>query len=156
LILFRVSNFVDLTGKGGELANGRWHTRQHGRRIVYLSDHPALCLLEMIVHVSREEEMPDTYQLLSLDLSDNLIEQVEPGLLSEDWRSDPTVTQRIGNSWLLDGKSAGLLVPSVIVPVANNCLINPLVPAVATLRPKVVGRFPFDTRLRRKDNAAGQ
>jgi RES domain-containing protein len=102
----------------------------------------------MIVHVSREEEMPDTYQLLSVDLSDDLVEQVQPGLLSEGWRSDPNVTQRIGNSWLLEGKSAGLLVPSVIVPVAHNCLINPRVPAVASLRPEVVGRFPFDTRLR--------
>lgn len=148
MILYRVSNFADLTGKGGELADGRWHTRQHGRRIVYLSDHPALCLLEMIVHVSREEEMPDTYQLLSVDLSDDLVEQVKPGLLSDGWQSDPTVTQRIGNSWLLEGKSAGLLVPSVIVPVAHNCLINPLLPAVASLRPEVVGRFPFDTRLR--------
>lgn len=147
MILYRVSNFADLAGKGGEWADGRWHTRQQGRRVVYLSDHPALCLLETIVHVSREEELPDTYQLLSVDLPDDLIEQVEERLLSEDWRSDPTVTQRIGNSWLLEGRTAGLLVPSVIVPVAHNCLLNPLVPAVASLRPEVVGRFPFDARL---------
>jgi RES domain-containing protein len=147
LILYRVSNFADLAGKGGELADGRWHTREQGRRIVYLSDHPALCLLETIVHVGREDELPDTYQLLSLDLPNDLIEQVEEKLLSEDWRSDPTVTQRIGNSWLLEGRTAGLLVPSVIVPVAHNCLLNPLVPAVASLRPEVVGRFPFDARL---------
>jgi RES domain-containing protein len=147
LILYRVSNFPDLTGKGGELADGRWHTRQPGRRVVYLSDHPALCVLEAIVHVSREEELPDTYQLLSLDLSDDLIEQVEENLLPEDWRSDPTITQRIGNSWLLEARSAGLLVPSVVVPVAHNCLFNPLVPAVAGLRPEVVARFPFDARL---------
>jgi RES domain-containing protein len=98
LILYRVSNFADLTGKGGELADGRWHTRQQGRRVVYLSDHPALCLLEAIVHVSREEELPDTYQLLSVDLSDDLIEPVEQNLLPEDWRFNPTLTQRIGNA----------------------------------------------------------
>jgi RES domain-containing protein len=148
LILYRVSNFADLTGKGGELADGRWHTRQQGRRVVYLSDHPALCLLETIVHVSREEELPDTYQLLSLNLSDDLIEQVEESSLAEDWRSDPTITQRIGNSWLLEGRSAGLFVPSVSVPVAHNCLFNPLLPAVTSLRAEVVGRFPFDSRLR--------
>jgi RES domain-containing protein len=147
LILYRVSNFADLAGKGGELADGRWHTREQGRRIVYLSDHPALCLLETIVHVSREDELPDTYQLLSVDLPDDLIEQVEESLLSGDWRSNPTITRQIGNSWLLEGRTAGLLVPSVIVPVAHNCLLNPLVPAVASLRPEVVGPFPFDTRL---------
>ena len=147
MILYRVSNYADLAGKGGELADGRWHTRQQGRRVVYLSDHPALCLLETIVHVGREEELPDSYQLLSVDLPDDLIEQIEESLLSEGWRSDPTVTQQIGNSWLSEGKTAGLLVPSVIVPVAHNCLLNPLVPAVATLRPEIVGRFPFDARL---------
>ena len=147
MILYRVSNYADLAGRGGELADGRWHTRQQGRRIVYLSDHPALCLLETIVHVGREEELPDTYQLLSVDLADSLIQQIEASLLSEDWRSDPTITQQIGNSWLSEGKTAGLLVPSVIVPVAHNCLLNPLIPAVASLRPKVVGRFPFDARL---------
>lgn len=147
MILYRVSNFADLTGKGGELADGCWHTRQQGRRVVYLSDHPALCLLETIVHVGREEELPDSYQLLSLDLPDSLIEEIEGSLLSEGWRSDPTITQKIGNSWLSEGKTAGLLVPSVIVPIARNCLLNPLVPAAASLRPKVVGRFPFDARL---------
>ena len=147
MILYRVSNYADLAGKGGELADGRWHTRQQGRRVVYLSDHPALCLLETIVHVSREEELPDSYQLLSVDLPDDLIEQIEESLLSEDWRSDPTITQQIGDSWLAEGKTPGLLVPSVIVPVARNCLFNPLVPAVASLRPEVVGRFPFDGRL---------
>jgi RES domain-containing protein len=150
LILYRVSNYADLAGRGGELADGRWHTRQQGRRIVYLSDHPALCLLETIVHVGREEELPDSFQLLSVDLGDDLIEEIEESLLSESWRSDPTITQQIGNSWLSEGKTAGLLVPSVIVPVAHNCLLNPLVPAVASLRPEIVGRFPFDARLLRR------
>jgi RES domain-containing protein len=72
---------------------------------------------------------------------------VEQNLLPEDWWSDPTLTQQIGNAWLLEGRSAGLLVPSVIVPVAQNCLFNPLVTAVADLRPEVVVRFPFDARL---------
>jgi RES domain-containing protein len=147
LILYRVSNFADLAGKGGELAEGRWHTRQHGRRIVYLSDHPALCLLETIVHVEREEELPDTYQLISVDVPNDFIESVDPSLLPENWNSDLRVTQQIGNQWLSRRQKGGLLVPSAIVPVAQNCLLNPLLPEIASLMPKVVGRFPFDTRL---------
>lgn len=155
MILYRASNFADLTGNGGELADGRWHTRQQGRRVVYLSDHPALCLLETIVHVGREEELPDSYQLLSVDLGDDLIEQIEERrLLSENWRSDPTITQQIGNSWLSEGNTAGLLVPSMIVPVAYSCLLNPLVPALASLRPEVVGRFPSNARLLREEHEA--
>ena len=48
--LWRISNYADLSGAGdGLLAAGRWHTR--GRRIVYLADHPASALLEMLVHM---------------------------------------------------------------------------------------------------------
>jgi RES domain-containing protein len=149
LILYRVSNHPDLTGEGGELADGRWHTRQMGRRIVYLSDHPALCLLEMLVHVGMEEEMPDSYQLLSVELPDGLMESLDPGLLPQDWQTNLNATQQIGNHWL-DMQKAALLVPSVIVPVAKNCLLNPLAPGIAGLKPKILGRFPFDRRLVRQ------
>jgi hypothetical protein len=106
-----------------------------------------LCLHEAIVPVSREDELPDTYQLLSVDLSNDLIEPVKQNLLAEDWRFDPTITQRIGNTWLLEGRSAGLLVPLVTVTVPHNCWFNPHVTAVTDLRLEVVGRFPFDARL---------
>lgn len=148
MILYRVSNHADLTGKGGELADGRWHTRKSGRRIVYLSDHPALCLLEILVHIELEEEMPDTYQLLSVDVPEHLIASLDPALLSPDWHTNTAPTQRIGNNWLEEMKG-GLLVPSVVVPLAMNCLLNPLLPEIANLKPNVLGRFPFDRRLLR-------
>jgi RES domain-containing protein len=147
LILYRVSNHADLTGRGGEFADGRWHTRQQGRRVVYLADHPALCLLETIVHVERDDEMPDTYQLLSVEIPDHLIEPIDSSLLSLDWQANIALTQDIGNNWLSASSKAGLLVPSVIVPVGKNCILNPLVPEIANIKPQVVGRFPFDKRL---------
>jgi RES domain-containing protein len=148
LILYRISNYTDLTGRGGELADGRWHTRQQGRRIVYLSDHPALCVLEALVHIERDE-MPDTYQLLSVEVPDTLIETLDLRQLPKDWQNDTSVTQRRGNEWLAAATKAGLLVPSVIVPLARNCILNPLVSESASLNIDVVGRFPFDARLLR-------
>jgi len=149
LILYRVSNHTGLTGKGGELADGRWHTRQLGRRIVYLSDHPALCLLEILVHIENEEQMPDTYQLLSVDVPDRLIEPLDRESLPDGWQNNPAATQLIGNDWLAS-KKGGLIVPSVVVPVAMNCLLNPLVHEIKALPTRVVGRFPFDKRLLRR------
>jgi len=63
--LWRISNYADLSGGGGLQAAGRWHTR--GKRIVYLADHPASAVLEMLVHrpvrplvaVRHEFERPD-------------------------------------------------------------------------------------------------
>lgn len=148
MILYRVSNHADLTGKGGELADGRWHTRQLGRRIVYLSDHPALCLLEILVHISERDWLPDWYQLLSVDVPEHTIERLEPEALSEGWQNDLTITHQIGNSWLAS-KRSGLLVPSVIVPASMNCIINPLAPGIKALDVQVLGRFPIDKRLKR-------
>jgi RES domain-containing protein len=147
LILYRASNHADLAGKGGEVADGRWHTRRQGRRIVYVSDHPALCLLESLVHVEREQDLPNSYQLLSVDVPDRLIETLDADRLAHDWRTNPRATQEIGNEWLRAGKAGALLVPSVIVPIGRNCLLNPLVAGISDLKPTVVGRFPFDPRL---------
>lgn len=147
MILYRVSNHADLSGLGGELADGRWHTRQEGRRIVYLSDHTALCLLELLVQLGRDEEMPDSYQLLRVEIPGSSFQKLDQQLLPPDWQVSVGITQQIGNDWLAAAKHAGLLVPSVVVPMGMNCILNPLHPAAKNLKPEVIGRFPFDTRL---------
>lgn len=67
--LWRISNYADLSGAGGLQAAGRWHTR--GKRIVYLADHPASALLEMLVHMDREL-IPATYRLLRIVVSETV------------------------------------------------------------------------------------
>ena len=68
--LWRISDHADLTGEGGLLASGRWHSR--GSRIVYLADHPASALVEVLVHLEVEsEDIPSSYQLVAVDLSDD-------------------------------------------------------------------------------------
>lgn len=56
--LWRISNYADLSGEGGLRAAGRWHTR--GKRIVYLTDHPASALLELLAHMDRDL-IPSSY-----------------------------------------------------------------------------------------------
>ena len=67
--LWRISNYVDLSGIGGLRAAGRWHSQ--GRRIVYLADHPSSALLEMLVHMDRDL-IPPTYQLLRVAVPDDI------------------------------------------------------------------------------------
>lgn len=148
MIVYRISDFADLSGVGGERASARWHTKMSGRRIVYTADHPALCILEVLVHFNELPEVPDNYQLLRIDVPDDLIRRVEDLWdLPEDWSRVNGISQQIGNQWLATRTSGGMLVPSIIVPLASNCLLNPLVPAIAKIVPEVVGRFPFDSRL---------
>ena len=69
--LWRISNHASLSGDGGLYASGRWHTR--GRRVVYLADHPASALLEVMVHLEIDaEDLPTHYQLLGVDVPDDL------------------------------------------------------------------------------------
>lgn len=106
---------------GGLQAAGRWHIR--GKAIVYLADHPASCVLEMLVHLDRDL-IPDSYRLLRVVVPDGMaIESASP--LPPDWRDQPGLTRKIGNGWLDRKSSAVLQVPSVIVPHSKNYCLNP-------------------------------
>jgi RES domain-containing protein len=120
--LWRISNHASLSGDGGLYASGRWHTR--GRRVVYLADHPASALLEVMVHLEVDaEDMPRDYQLLGVDVPDG-ISAAFIGL-PDGRRDDVATTRALGDAWLREGSSALLRVPSAIVPDARNYLLNP-------------------------------
>jgi RES domain-containing protein len=143
--VWRISNYVDLSGSGGVRAGGRWHSR--GKRIVYLADHPASAVLEMLVHMDRDL-LPATYRLLRVIVPETIAaETVGAERLATDWREHPAVTRGIGDRWLDGSASALLQVPSVIVPHARNFLLNPAHPDAATIAVAEVIHAPFDPRL---------
>jgi RES domain-containing protein len=143
--LWRISNYADLSGAGGIRAAGRWHSR--GRRIVYLADHPASALLEMLVHLDRDL-LPTTYRLLRIVVAETIvIEPVGADTFLSDWRNRPAVTREIGDLWLDRSSSALLQVPSVIVPNSQNFLLNPGHPDAANVAVAEVIDAPFDPRL---------
>ncbi|MEL0637615.1 RES family NAD+ phosphorylase [Marinomonas sp. TI.3.20] len=147
MILWRVSNFADLKGIGGIRQAGRWHNA--GRPIVYLSEHPALALLEIRVHLNADlEDLPDSFQLLKVDFDESFIpvESLDSGLSREDLHQQ-SITQRIGDSWLNNGQSPLLKVPSIVVPHSYNYLLNPLHPDSGHLSIVDQSKYPFDQRL---------
>jgi RES domain-containing protein len=143
--LWRTSNYADLSGRGGLQAAGRWHTR--GKRIVYLADHPASALLEMLVHMDRDL-IPATYRLLRVVVSETVaIDRVGNDVLASDWRTQPALTRQIGDEWLDRSSTALLQVPSVIVPLGKNFLLNPAHPDAAKVAIADVVNAPLDPRL---------
>jgi RES domain-containing protein len=143
--LWRISNYVDLSGLGGIKARGRWHSQ--GRRIVYLADHPSSAFLEMMVHLDREL-MPSTYQLLRIAVPEAIaVEAVERDTLPSAWRTRVGLTRQIGDRWLARGSSTLMRVPSVIVPAAQNYLLNPAHPDAAAITIAETIEAPFDPRL---------
>lgn len=121
--LWRISPFPDLKGIGGTLADGRWHSR--GRPVVYLSEHPALAMLETLVHLGMDpSEIPDTFNLLRVQVPDEAeIERIED--LPPDWRDQLHDTRQRGDQWLREGTSLLLSVPSAAMCKSQNFLYNP-------------------------------
>lgn len=144
MIFWRISNYASLEGEGGMYASGRWHTTE--RRIVYVSDHPASALLEMLVHLDPVAK-PKFYQLLKIEAPKNLSIENAPKL-PQHWQTDSGITQAMGNQWLDQSQSAILAIPSAIVPETLNFLINPQHPDASRLRIIDVQQVPLDTRLK--------
>ena len=147
MILWRISNYADLSGVGGLLHGGRWHHR--GRPVVYLAESPAGALVEALVHTqaSHADELPTNYQLLEVAVPDGLLpEQVQ---LSDgvNWREELAFTRGCGDAWLASGRKLLLRVPSAVVARSFNCLFNPLHPEAGHCQVLSVARVPFDGRL---------
>jgi RES domain-containing protein len=145
--LWRISAYTNLSGEGGLLASGRWHSR--GRRIVYLTDHPASALVEALVHLEVDpEDIPDSYQLLAVEFPDDVShESVAEKTLAVTWRDDLSFTRDLGDRWLRENRTALLRIPSAIVPVGFNWLLNPAHTDSAKARVAEIIRAPFDARL---------
>ncbi|MDZ7925529.1 MAG: RES family NAD+ phosphorylase [Marinagarivorans sp.] len=148
--LWRISNYADLHGVGGTKAAGRWHNR--GAPIVYLAEHPALALLEVIVHFScAAAQLPKNYQLLDIEYGadTNLftgIAQLAPSALDDVWQNNVELTRSIGDQWLQSGSSLLLKVPSAILPRSYNYLFNPKHSLAGQAKIIDCLRYPFDQR----------
>ncbi|MGE0281335.1 MAG: RES family NAD+ phosphorylase [Rhizobiaceae bacterium] len=142
--IWRISNYADLSGSGGLYSEGRWH--RQGIPILYCADHPSTSLLEILVHANRLT-VPDSYQLLEIDVPDN-IPRHDPDLRGEsNWQRNFEFTQSIGMQFVGEGRFALMRVPSVVMPMASNVLINPRHPAAARISVAGAYRYPFDSRL---------
>jgi RES domain-containing protein len=148
--LWRISNYSDLSGEGGRRADGRWHERD--RRVIYLSEHPALALLEVLVHLEMDvEDIPTGFRLLAVDVPGDIpIEEItEENLDSHHlaWRFAPEVTRALTSSWFAEVRTALLKIPSVIVPGTSNFLLNPLHSDASRLTVSSNTKLTFDERL---------
>jgi RES domain-containing protein len=126
LYRFALTNYVDdLSGYGAKLYGGRWNSV--GKAMLYTSCSPSLAMLEFVCNTSGIAQVKQT-SLLTLQLPDSIdYETISLNDLPDDWQKVPTPDsmRKIGDRWLNANKIVGLKVPSAVMPVEFNFLINP-------------------------------
>jgi len=147
--VWRISQLHDadkLTGLGGLHVSGRWHHR--GQPILYTSATASLAALEVLVHVD-PAVAPLDLTLLEIEIPDDVaIESCDTASLTSSWRNYPAPMelQDFGSKWLTELRTVILVVPSAILPIERNYLVNPAHTDAARIR--VVQELPFSFDLR--------
>ena len=136
-------------GEGARLYGGRWNTP--GTAIIYTAQSQSLAVLEMLVHLD-SPELLKKYVLFEVSIDLAYVGNLDFSNLPRNWRADPAppTVQAIGDSWVANGGSAVLRVPSTLVPGESNFLLNPRHPEFAKLRIGKALPFQFDPRLARR------
>ena len=135
-------------GEGARLWGGRWNSP--GSSLIYTAESAALAALEMLVHLGKGAILP-AFVLISCSFREAIVSHLDRARLSANWRSYPAPPklQLIGNEWLINGKSAVLDVPNVMIPTESNYLLNPTHRDFGSIRVSDPKPFEFDLRLLR-------
>ncbi len=135
-----------LSGQGGLIADGRWHTA--GRPIIYTASCEALAILEVRVHVRRS--LPDVeFEMHEIEVPDPTIAELATADLPDNWNRLPpqSASQTIGDRWLAAAPSLALRVPSIHSRSDANLLLNPAHRSASRLVRLDSRRYVFDPRL---------
>jgi len=138
-------------GDGAYRFGGRWNSR--GTRILYTAGSLSLAALEMVVHLNSEEILL-SYSFASAEFDESLILSVEEfQTLPENWNASPSPLeiQRIGDEWAEAQASVVLKVPTSVLPVEFNYLINIRHPGFTKIKLGKPQPFTFDKRLYKRE-----
>ena len=117
----------------------RWNFK--GTPILYASTASSLCCLEILVHTVDARTIPP-----GLVWSSAYLDDVSP----LDFRWDvhnQDLTRQAGHYWINNGNELATLVPSVIIPVEYNVLLNPTHRRFGEISWSQPQSFPWDRRL---------
>jgi len=133
------------SGDGARLYGGRWN--QKGIPLVYTAATQSLAMLEMLV---QDEPLRARYVIIEARISGSVkIDRVKVEDLPTDWRNIAAreKLQAIGTEWARKRSTAVLAVPSAVIPVESNYLLNPLHQDFRRIRIGKPQRFETDLRL---------
>lgn len=148
--VFRISKpeyvATSLLGNGSALAPGRWNSK--GVRLAYAATSVSLAMLEVLVHVNRED-VPKGLRMLAYDVPDDGIVVLPEAQWPKGWNQLPysDAVRTTGDRFIREGRELALQVPSAVARGEFNLLINPMHPRFAEIKLLDNGELAMDARL---------
>lgn len=152
MLVYRISQTKYANSLTASGIDGRWN--QINQKMIYTAGSVALACLENLAHRSGTSLAAGNFSLAIIEVEDGLkIEEVKIGDLASvnpNWHlvDHYNLTQKLGSDWLNAGSSAVLKVPSAIIDLEYNYLINPNDASFTGIKIVSVDRFTFDGRLK--------
>lgn len=154
MVVYRLANHkykdATLTGIGAEKVGGRWN--EIGTRAVYCSENIALALLEYYVHSDNIALLPKDILVAKIEFPDEwMVNEIDD--LPELWNQYPYTpsTARMFTDLAKSRDFFALKVPSAIVPLEYNIILNPLFRAFGQVEVVEFISLPIDKRLKSKN-----
>lgn len=137
-------------GEGARRVGGRWNSE--GVSVVYCSASLALAVLEVLVN-AKDNLVLIPYQAVSVNVDETQIEALDERTLPEDWQLSPPPysIRNLGDKWVAERRSLALAVPSAVIPLERNYVLNPRHPAFDGLVKGKPIPLPVDARLLRDE-----
>lgn len=136
---------TDMDGAGGLYVSGRWH--RQGTPVIYAATTIALACLETVVHYD-DIGLPVLRILVEYRIPIEVTDKGVNVTLPPRWDSmTDSDAADVGTRWLEQNSELLLYVPSVIIQMESNVLINPLHPDKALIEVIDHGEFKYDPRL---------
>ncbi len=142
MLVYRICRapYIALDGEGARLYGGRWNSP--GKPALYAASHLSLAALEMLVHVDFDN-LPIDLVWLKIEIPDTASYENFPNPTAPNERE----AALYGDSWLIAKRSLGLIVPSAVLSIEQNVIINPLHGEASLVRLVESVPFEFDDRL---------
>lgn len=110
------------SGEGAARVEGRWHEK--GQEVIYTCENYSTAMLEKLYHYSGR--LPSNQHFIEVDIPASTSYEVVTKDSLPDWYKEDQITARqFGSDWIREGRSAILIVPSVVARMEANVLINP-------------------------------
>jgi len=152
MLVYRISQTKYASSLTASGIDGRWNPLH--QKMIYTAGSVALACLENLAHKSGASLAAGNFSLAIIEVEGGLkIEEVKIGALTSvnpQWNlvDNYNFTQKFGNDWLNAGSSAILKVPSAIIDLEYNYLLNPNHASFTGVKIVKVDRFNFDVRLK--------